>query len=545
MDFQLRPAHIKQIIAVTATAFFLAACATDAPKDDAHGMAHGAGGAESFQATIDLLPKAMGEHSWKISTTNETAQAYFDQGIQLRYAYGVDEAARSFREAYQVDPNCAICYWGEAYALGAYLNGALTVDRAPHALASIRKAAELAPGNASPMEQDLINATLVRYVEDFDPANKREQDQAFAEAMMKVYEKYPDHIDIAAITASAWFVLEERRGTRELDDPNVIRIHKILTKALEQDIRHPGACHLYVHATESTVEPERALPCTKYLGNSIPGASHINHMPSHTWNELGRWGDSVRANLQAWQSDLKAEYGEGVAIYPTHNLHMLLYAASYDGQGAIAVRAGQDYTKLGGNPMHHLLTLIRFGRFDEVQAIKSKPDGEVSGAVWEFAQGYAALRLGDAGSARSHQESLGAVAQTTTATYRFHPAGQVLGTLAYILDGEILRHSGDLHAAIESFEHAVAREDEMAYDEPEPLPFSARHWLGAALLEAGRNEEAAETYREELADHPHNGWSLHGLQAALAADGKIDAGVDEDFAESWARADVWIRASRF
>ena len=400
MGIEIKVNNIKQHLTIIGTLIVLSACAVNSSTTEDHGMSHGGGSTASFQAPIDLLPKATGEHSWKISTENETAQAYFNQGIQLRYGYGVDPAARSFREAYKADPNCAICYWGEAYALGAYLNGALTTEKAPYALASIRKAAELAPEHANAMEQDLIEATLVRYIEDFDPANKREQDQAFAEAMSEVYAKYPVHLDIAAITAGAWFVLEERRGTRELDDPNVIRIHEILEKALAQNIRHPGACHLYIHATESTVRPDLALPCAQYLGSSVPGASHINHMPSHTWNEVGRWGDSVRANLQAWQSDLKAEYGEGVAIYPTHNLHMLLFAASYDGQGAIAVRAGQDYTKLGGDPMHHLLTLIRFGRFEEVQKITRKPGGEVAGAVWEFAQGYAALRLGDAGAAQ-------------------------------------------------------------------------------------------------------------------------------------------------
>ena len=108
----------------------------------------------------------------------------------------------------------------------------------------------------------------------------------------------------------------------------------MLESALKIDPKHPGACHLYVHATESTVKPELAEACAEYLGKTIPGASHINHMPSHTWNEVGRWGDSVEANTEAWHSDLKADAGEGFAIYPDHNLHMLLYAASMDGQGA-------------------------------------------------------------------------------------------------------------------------------------------------------------------------------------------------------------------
>ena len=103
-----------------------------------------------------------------------------------------------------------------------------------------------------------------------------------------------------------------RRGTRDLNEPNVKRLHEVLERVLRRDVRHPGACHLYVHATESTVEPGRADACAEFLGRSIPGASHINHMPSHTWNEIGRWGDSVRANLDAWHSDLKAAVGEGL-----------------------------------------------------------------------------------------------------------------------------------------------------------------------------------------------------------------------------------------
>lgn len=523
------------------------ACATtdiNSENSSAHGMNHG-GDALDFQAAIELLPDATGDLNWNISTSNETTQKYFNQGIQLRFAYGMNAAARSFREAYKVDSKCAICYWGEAYALGAYLNGAMSVEKAPYALAAIQKAAKLAPQNANEMEQDLIEAMLVRYIENYDPTKRQKQDQAFAEAMTTVHAKYPDDLNIAAITASAWFLLEERMGTRNLNDPDVIRIHQILEKALEKDIRHPGACHLYIHATESTTQPELALPCAKYIGNSIPGASHINHMPSHTWNEVGQWGDSVRANLQAWQSDLKSAVGKGVAIYPTHNLHMLLYSASYDGQGAIAVRAAKDYTKLTGDPTHHALTLVRFGRFEEISELISRPDGEAAGAIWDFAQGYAALRAGSVAEAKMFLQAVDDVAHTTTETLRFHPATQILGTLAYILQGEILRTSDDLTGSIESFKQAVAVEDQMGFDEPEPLPFAARHWLGAALLDAGQYEEAAKVFQEELADHPHNGWSLYGLQSALAGQGINKQNIDTDLEKSWARADIWLRSSRF
>ena len=500
---------------------------------------------ESFDEPIPLYASSLGTFTRPISSTSAKARQYFDQGFQLMYAFAKEDAARSFREAQKHDPDCAICYWGEAWAWGSYLNGPMRPDEAPRAYAAVRKALRLAPQHASPKEQDFIDALAVRYVADFDPETRVEQDRAYADAMRRVAERYPDDLDAATLYADALFLLEPRRGTRDLDDPNVQRLHGVLEAILAVDIRHPGACHLYVHATESTVRPEKAEPCTEHLGNSIPGASHINHMPSHTWNEIGRWGDSVRANLQAWHSDQKAETGEGLAIYPSHNLHMLLFAASMDGQGAIAVQAGKDYAKLTGDALYHVLTLLRFGRFDEIAGVTERPEKEVSAGLWDFAQGYAHLRRGEAGFARAYLERVRGIAATTDQRLRFHPGQSILDIVAAILEGEIQLDAGDRDGAIAAFERAVEIEDGLMYDEPEPLPFAARHWLGAVLLDAGRHADAERVYRDDLADHPHNGWSLFGLQAALAAQGRSSSEVDDDLAASWARADTWLRASRF
>ena len=201
-----------------------------------------------------------GPLSWEITTDSEIAQSYFDQGLQLRYAYGVNEAARSFREAQRADPGCAMCYWGEAYALGSFLNGAISIEKAPYAFTAIQRAAELIGDNVTQMEKDLIAASLVRYPDDYIPAMKPELDQLFADAMRVVYEKYPDDLNVIAIYASALFLLEPRRGVREMEDPDVIRLHAVLQDGLAQDIRHPGLCHLFIHATESTVRPDLAEP---------------------------------------------------------------------------------------------------------------------------------------------------------------------------------------------------------------------------------------------------------------------------------------------
>ncbi|MEM1096812.1 MAG: hypothetical protein AAGJ10_19615, partial [Bacteroidota bacterium] len=323
------------------------------------------------------------------------------------------------------------------------------------------------------------------------------------------------------------------------------QLHAVLADILDRDIRHPGACHLYIHATESSQEPGLAEPCAEYIGSSIPGASHINHMPSHTWNEIGRWADAVRANIQAWHSDQKAAIGEGFAIYPSHNLHMLLFAASMDGQGGVAAQAGRDYHKLTGNAMYTVLTLVRFGRFDEVLEVEDRPTRSVPAGLWDFAQGYARLKTGEPEFAEAYLQKVLTAADTSGARFRFHPANLLLGTAGGILEGEIAWQAGDHAAAETAFRRAVALEDSLTYDEPEPLPFAARHWLGALLLEQERYAEAEQVYRDELDDRPNNGWSLFGLHEALTAQGRPDPEIAAAFEASWARSDTWIRGSRF
>ncbi len=253
---------------------------------------------EIIKKPIALMPKALGPYTRAISSKNAEAQAFFTQGTQMMFAFAKVDAIRSFRAAWTADPDCAICYWGEAWAWGSYLNEKMDAEDAPFAYAASRTALSL-KGKASPVERDYIDALAVRYVKDFDPEKRRVQDEAYAESTRRLSEKYPDDLDARTLYAEALFLLEPRKGRRDVNAPNIQRLHGVLEGILARDPKHPGACHLYVHATESTVRPDKAEACAEYLGKSIPGASHINHMPSHTWNEVGRWGDSVRSNLDA------------------------------------------------------------------------------------------------------------------------------------------------------------------------------------------------------------------------------------------------------
>jgi tetratricopeptide (TPR) repeat protein len=527
------------------------ACAVAAPALAQHEMGHDPSYPAGFDEPMPLAPAGLGPLSRPVTTTSPEAQAYFDQGLQLLYAFTPPDAARSFREAQKRDADCAMCYFGEAWAWGPYLNGAMREADAPRAYAAIQKALELAPQHASPVEQAMIEAMAVRYEPAHDADRRRALDEAYAEAIGEVYRRYPNDLDVGTLYGEALMLLEPRRGTWDIAKPEVQHIHQVLEEVLALDITHPGACHLYVHATEPTVEPGKAEACADFLGNSIPGASHINHMPSHTYNRIGRWCDAVRANIQAWHSDLKSEIGEGFAIYPSHNLHMLLFAASMDGQGGVATQAGKDYGKLmDDGQFYHALTLLRFGRFDEIIAMQDNaPNAPLLRGIWDFAVGYAHLRTGDVAAARTHLAAVRSAADGAAAdtNFRGHPADQLLGTVGGILEGEILREEGDLAGAISAQETAVSWEDQLRYDEPEPLNFTARHWLGATLLEAGRATEAEAVYRASLVDHPNNGWSLLGLEQALRAQAR-DVEADEvhaQFEGAWARADHWIQTSRY
>ncbi len=503
-----------------------------------------------FDEEVTYYTEALGPLTRPITTESFRAQQYFDQGVQMMYAFTPLRAARSFRQAQREDPNCAICFWGEAWAWGPYLNGGMGPDDAPRAWEKIMQAGELAPQHASEVERALIEAMSVRYAQEHDAVSRKQMDSLYADAMADVYDRFPHDLDVGTLYGEALMLLEPRRGRWDVENPDVQKIHAILEAVLARDITHPGACHLYVHATEPTVRPEKAEACADHLGAAIPGASHIQHMPSHTYNRIGRWGDAVRANIAAWHSDLRAEEDIAWAIYPSHNLHMLLFAASMDGQGAVAIQAGRDYGKIvpSGN-FYEAMTMVRFGRFDEILALDDPPAGGIQRGFWDFSRGYAYLRHDQPERARVYLERVRMAAESTAASesFRGHSAGDLLGVVAGILEAEILRYEGEGTAAVAVLETAVEIEDGLRYDEPEPLNFSARHWLGNLLLELERYGEAEAVFEAALEDHPRNGWSLFGLEDALRAlgrDAEADA-VHERFKDAWARSDTWISAPVF
>jgi tetratricopeptide (TPR) repeat protein len=505
---------------------------------------------EAAAQEVPLLEAVTGEFSRPIDTAADIAQAYFDQGMQMLYAFTMPVAARSFEEAQRRDPNCAMCAWGEAQARGPFLNGRMSSRNSGPAYEAARRAMALIDQTDDPAEKALIRAMSIRYAEEHDPDTRPALDSAYSQAMSEVYRSFPGDHDVGALYAESLMLLNTERAFYRIDDPFVQSFHTVLEAVLADDINHPGACHLYIHATEATQIAHRAEACADLLMTAIPGASHLNHMPSHTYNVIGRWGKSVRSNAMAWRSDERTAFGEGVSYGGTHNLHMLFYAGSMDGQRVASTAAAEEYARqVNGGVFYHSMVLLRFGDFRKILDLTEAPEQPLQLGLWEFSRGYAHLRTGSPDSAAVYLANVDEKAVTLgdSVSMRRHPASALLGITGNILRGEILRAEGKLDEAIAAFEQGQEAHLGLRYDEPEPLNFSAGDWLGDALLEAGRYAAAEAVYRVSLDQHPSNGWSYFGLEKALRAQGReADADAAKaDFERVWPRADIIIHSSRF
>ena len=497
----------------------------------------------------------LGAHHRPVTTTSAEAQRYFDQGMRLAFAFGRSDAAAAFREAQRLDPNCAMCYWGEAWSLGPYINEPLYDEARVPAHEAARKARSLA-GGATPIEQALIDAMGVRYAppQDAPSSDRASLDAAYADAMREVVRRFPEDLDATALHAEALMVLRpwDHWTADGGPQPGTEEALTVLESVLDRDLEHAAACHLYIHLVEASPRPERAEACADHLAAGIPGASHIQHMPSHIYMNVGRYADSVRRNQIARQMDQRAARGEAVAIYPEHNLHMLVFAGWMDGQSAVSLQAARDLARLSPpDAFYPVVVLARFGRWDEVLEVSGPVEPPFQAGMWSFARGLAHLRLDDADSSRFYRDRLSSTARATPDSLLWgfvgHRQADLLNIAAGILSGEVAASEGRFDEAVAALEEAIAVEDRLAYDEPEPWPLPSRHVLGAILLEADRAAEAERVYREALEIHPENGWSLFGLARSLTMQDKNEeaAAAWSRFDEAWARADVALYGSRF
>jgi tetratricopeptide (TPR) repeat protein len=511
----------------------------------------------------------LGDYHHPITTSSKLAQEYFDQGLILAYGFNHAEAIRSFREAQRLDPDCAMCAWGAAYALGPNINMPMSDEAVPEAWAELQKAKNNAAG-ATPRERAYIEALSARYAEAPVP-DRSSYDAAYADAMRKVMRAYPDDLDAAAIYAEAvmttmpWDYYEDDGRPKQA----TVDVIETLEFVMNRNPDHAGAIHFYIHAVEASKTAERAEAPADRLATLAPGAGHLVHMPSHIYYRIGRYHDASLANELAADADesyisqCRAQGFYPAAYYP-HNIHFLWASATAEGRSKLAIESAErlnaavpddilaQYPFLEEFRPATQVSLVRFGRWDEVLETETPPQDLVySTGMWHYARGIAAVRRGDAETARDEYRKLQTAADderiADLVLFSGSSAPTLLSIASHVLAGEVAASRKDWDTAVTELAEAVAIEDSLPYTEPPPWYFSTRLALGKAYLQAGRPAEAEIVYRDALEYRRRNGWALFGLAQSLEAQGKTDAAriVQARFDDAWQRADIELQSSMF
>jgi len=497
------------------------------------------------------------------TTSSDSAQRFMDQGLILMYGFNHEAAIASFARAAALDTACVSAWWGQALALGPNINNPNMDDAAAHGAWDAAQKAVSLSAHASPLEQALIRAAAVRYAWP-RPADQQPLNLAYAEAMRKVWQEYPDDADVGALCAEAimdlrpWDLWSDA-GEPRPETPEVITI---LERVLQMSPDHPLANHLYIHTMESSPTPEKALPAANVLRDRVPGAGHLVHMPGHIDIRLGHYHEAIVANQKAIEVDRPwAKDGGFYTMYRAHNFHFLAYAAMFDGQREVAMNAAREMIDqipleiarafpdfLDGFLAVPTHVMVRFGLWNQLLDEPAPPeDMVVTVAFWHYGRTLALSALGRVDEAAAElatfQKAYAAVPDSRLIGN--NTARTVLEVGLPMAEGELEYRRGHYDQAFALLREAVGRDVALRYDEPWGWMMPVRHALGALLVEQGKFDEAESVYRADLALHPDNGWSLHGLAECLRREGHADLAseCDSRFISAWSRADIQISGS--
>jgi tetratricopeptide (TPR) repeat protein len=513
--------------------------------------------------SLDSLVPGLGSVHHQVTTSSPQAQAFFDQGLSLIYAFNHDDAARSFRHALELDPKCAMAWWGVALATGPNYNDTdIGGERGKTAYDAIQKARELEPGVA-PAERAYIEALAQRFSAN-PKAAQQKLFESYRDAMVQLFRQFPEDADAGALYAESimdlhpwqlWFADgKPAPGTEE--------VVRVLQLVLARFPDHPGANHFYIHAVEASPHPELALSCADRLGSLAPSAGHLVHMPSHIYVRLGDYPNAVLANQRASATDetyLRSYHTTGAypSMYYSHNLHFLAYAAAMEGNLKAALDAAtrletniaphlQGMSSMEWFNMTRMMVLVHLAQWQEIAKLP-QPEARLrlTNMAWHFARGMADAAQGQPAKAEAERKLLAKLlaAVTPDEPFGFNRVHEVMGIALNMLDGKIASAHHDYRAAVAELEKAVKTYDALRYDEPPDWYLPPREQLGGVLLAAGKAAEAELAFRADLRQNLNNGRSLFGLAEALKAQGKTNEAVEatSQFHESWKNADVQLR----
>jgi tetratricopeptide (TPR) repeat protein len=514
----------------------------------------------------------LGHYKWKISHAADSVQFYFNQGINMYYAFHDIEAIASFTKATHLDSTCAMAWYGKALAMGPTINYPNGYRPPSGALDAALKSKALA-ANCTPVEKELIEAMQHRYSADTTIAVKQLRNN-YADAMQKVYERNQQNADVVTLYADALLLLHPW-DLYELDfktKPWTPKIRSLLEHALVLSPKHPGANHYYIHTMEASATPQLALKSAHLMDTLMPAVSHFTHMPSHIYIRTGDFARGIKVNdvaVAGYHASVKmyAPIANGIGLYEAHNMHLKTNCALMAGSYKIAAETSQHlkneippvYLKLPGADGNYIqyiyampiITDVRFGKWADILKTPMVDSLAYVSALMHFARGVAYARTHQAAKAAAELKLLETCMLDKTLKAKMdnisNTAYSVLVVANWILKGTIAEDKKDNAAAIAAYTKAVAAEDGLVYNEPRDWPIPARHFLGNILLNTGKNDVAMVVYSKDLTINPNNGWTMTGQVLAYQTKGNLASAkkVQQKLKTVWAIKDLTIARSAF
>jgi tetratricopeptide (TPR) repeat protein len=511
-----------------------------------------------------------GNYNWQVTTNSDSARIYFNQGINMYYAFHIIEARASFDKAARLDPNCAMAWWGKALAYGPNIND-FGYLRPSEAYPSALKANAL-KANATVVEKALIEAIAIRYVAD-SAAGQGKLNELYRDAMKAVYKAYPKDENVATLYADALLLIHpwDLYGHDFTPKPWTAEIVAVLKHALQLNVKQPGANHYFIHAVEASAKPGDALPSATLLATAMPDVSHLTHMPSHIYIRTGMYNQGINVNDKGVAGYNKYHNyfpatEENISLYVLHNIHMKVNCAQMAGNYSMASVASKElqqqipdfYLKIPGalgNYVQYLhrtdiATWVRFGKWATILS-ETVPDTLSFTAVLQhFARGMAFANTGKVADAAKELATMQNKMTEPSLKDPFVPFNAVYDVALVaenILAGTIAANKKETDKAISLFNQAVITEDKLIYNEPRDWLLPARQYLGAALVKAGNYKQAVGVFTKDLEINPNNGWSLTGLQTCYRQlkNTTALAAVQKQLKAAWLIKDMAINAAVF
>lgn len=523
----------------------------------------------------------LGKFHHVINTTKPLAQRYFDQGLILLYSFEYGEAIRSFQAAVNIDPDCAMCYWGLALALGSKtdmpLNGQELIDAKNMIDLAMKKVDKQ---NLS--ERLYIGALSTRYI-DLPPQKLNEfaglcssysavtgsNVNKYASAMKNITTLLPDDADAKTLYAFSLFDLDQWNFWDAKGKPlaHTLEIINILELAMKMDKDNPGANHLYVHIMEFSPYPKKALRIAKRLSQLVPGSEHLAHMPCHTYFSLGRYHDATLANQRAIQ--LYKEYSASCKVQGFepeiqylyfHNYDFLIASANMEGRKKLSIATANDLTQqiypfVEKNPAlqktltNKILTLVFFGEWNTI--LKTPPPAaklHYALAIWHYSQGLAFAETHHFNAATQELKYLQKFIKEGPIDANLNNFGFALMQVAEnILAGILANHFGHSEQTFMYLNKANELQAKLTSADPPPWYFPTRRLLGEYFLKSDQYAQAKLLFLEDLKKYPENGWSLYRLaQAEHHLGDEVSAkNTERQFNIAWKEADIKVPISLF